>query len=560
MAEKNVKSYLSNPNLPTGDSTFEYTPQQAKEYKKCMTKIDYFASNFFFITTLDKGKVVIPLYPAQKRVLKSTVKSRFMVLLSSRQTGKTTLMTIYALWHTCFEADKRVLIIANKEDTAIMILRRIRTAYEELPNWLKPGVKQWGKTEVIFANDSSIAISSTSATAARGESINILIIDEMAFIPSHIIEEFWKSVIPVISSTRTTKIFAVSTPNKTGNKFHELYTGAERGDLAEWHYERIDWWDVPGRGKKWKREMVQALGSDEAFSQEYGNEFLEVGESAIDGGVVKELRRTCQPPMMTIEDGRYKIWDEPDSSRIYVAGVDVSEGVGEAASVVQVLDITNLQDIRQVATFHDEKTDPYHFAAQLKKIAHHWGRPWLLIERNNCGGQVIDALYNSHSYTKIVDYTPQKSKGYDRLGVYSHTNSKYRGVTNMRYWLNSLRAVELKDVALIQELETFVRHSNNTWKKKSGTYTRDDRVMALCWALFILDTDLVTQYYDVVSYDDQGRPKSIQQIDIVEPEYFKLDEFYMDESAPLPMHFGTDPVGTDANHEELLRQGWVVVP
>lgn len=172
MPSEKLNTYLNNPNLPTGDSTFEFKPQQAKEYKKCMTKIEYFASNYFYITTLDKGKTVIDLYPAQKRVLKATTKTRFMVLLSSRQAGKTTLMTIYALWNTCFESDKRVLIIANKEDTAIMILRRIRTAYEELPNWLKPGVKQWGKTEVIFANDSSIAISSTSSSAARGESIN----------------------------------------------------------------------------------------------------------------------------------------------------------------------------------------------------------------------------------------------------------------------------------------------------------------------------------------------------------------------------------------------------
>ena len=383
-----------------------------------------------------------------------------------------------------------------------------------------------------------------------------LIIDEMAFIPTHIMEEFWKSVIPVISSTRTTKIFCVSTPNKTGNKFHEVYTNAERGDLVDWTYDRIDWWDIPGRGKKWKREMVGALGSEEAFSQEYGNEFLEVGESAIQGGVIKDLRQTCCEPEVLLEDGHYKIWEQPIEGHIYVAGVDVSEGVGEAASVAQILDITNLQDIRQVATYHDDVIDPFHFGAQLNKIGRHWGKPWMCIERNNCGGQVIDALYNAHNYTKIVEYSPQKAQKYTRLGIYSHTNSKYKGVVNMRYWLNSLRAVELKDVGLIQELETFVRHSNNTWKKKTGSYTRDDRVMALCWALFILEVEVASNYYDVISYDDQGRPKQIQSISVEAPEFYTLDEFYMDEAAPLPMHFGSTPMANDDSQLELIHQGW----
>ncbi len=264
------KTYMNKETLPAPDAEFEFTPKMAKEYKKCMDNIGHFAENYFFITNLDVGKTKIDLYPAQKRVLKATTKNRFLILLSSRQAGKTTIMTVYGLWMACFQADKRILIVANKEDTAINILSRVRMAYEQLPNWLKPGVKQWGKTEVVFANDSSISISSTSSSAARGDSINALIIDEMSFVPEHLIEEFWKSVIPVISSSKTSTIFAVSTPNGTSNKFYEIYSGAERGDLPDWHHERIDWWEIPGRGKKWEREMRQVLGEEE-FSQEFGN-------------------------------------------------------------------------------------------------------------------------------------------------------------------------------------------------------------------------------------------------------------------------------------------------
>lgn len=543
-------SYLNNPNLPTQNSKFEFTPQMAKDYKKCMKNIDYFAQNYFYITTLDEGKKVIDLYPAQKRVLKGTARSRFMILLASRQSGKTTIMTIFALWNTCFNEDKRVLIVANKEDTAIIILRRIRTAYEQLPNWLKPGVKQWGKTEVIFSNDSSISISTTSGSSSRGDTINILIIDEAAHIPEHIIEEFWKSVIPVISSSRSTKIFCVSTPNGTGNKFYEIYSGAERGDLTDWTHERIDWWEVPGRGKKWEREMRQTLSREE-FGQEFENKFLEKGESSMSGDAIGYFRSTCKDPSIILDDGHYKVWEEPIEGHIYDFGVDVGEGVGEAASVCQVLDITNLQDIKQVACYHHELLDPYHFAGVLYRMANQWGRPWMLIERNNCGGQVVDCLTKTHNYEKLVSYTPDKVVS--RMGVYNHTNTKYKGVTNMRYYMNSLQCVEVRDIALVQEFETFVRHNNNTWKKRPGKNTRDDRVMAMCWGIFMLNEDVTPLHYDVSEWDENGKPHAIQNITVEPPEFYRLDEYYLKDNSPLPVHFGTGMEGTE---DDYLQQGW----
>lgn len=552
--------YLGNQNLPTSDATFDYSdPKFAKEMLKCKKDITYFAQKYFFITNLDEGKQTINLYPAQKRVLKATQKNRFMVLLSSRQAGKTSIMTIYSLWISCFEFDKRIMIIANKEDTAIMILRRIRMAYEQLPNWLKPGVKQWGKTEVIFSNDSSITISTTTSTAARGESANVLILDEMAFIPNHILEEFWKSVIPIISSSRTTKIFAVSTPNGRNNKFYELYSSAENGSNPDWHCERIDWHEIPGRGKLWKKEMIQALGSSEQFDQEFGNMFLDISDSAVDESLLKEMKNECLEPKYSFDDGAYLAWEDPDPEHLYVIGVDVGEGIEEAASVAQVLDITDLSDIRQVACYYSSDLDPFHFATKLHNIAHEWGKPHLLIERNNCGGQVIDNLYEVKGYTKIIDYTPEKQKYYNRLGVYSHSNAKYKGVTNMRYWMNGLRAVTIRDIKLISELETFVRHPNGTWKKQSNKF-RDDRVMSLIWGLFALETEIAERYFEVSSYDTQGKPKTINNIVVESPTYFKLDSFYTAPNAPPPVHFGIDPnqgfEEDEMSAEQLMMGGW----
>ena len=199
--------YRGDKNIPKNNALFNFTPEMVKEIKRCHEDIIYFAEKYFTITNLDRGKEVIKLYTKQKQVLRSLMNNRFVCLLSSRQAGKSTLMTIYVLWVTCFFGDQRAVMVANKENTAINIFKRVRLAYEQLPNFLKPGVKEYGKTGVVFDNDSSIGVSTTTSTAVRGESINILVCDEMAFIEPHLIEDFWKSVIPVISSGKKSKIF-----------------------------------------------------------------------------------------------------------------------------------------------------------------------------------------------------------------------------------------------------------------------------------------------------------------------------------------------------------------
>jgi hypothetical protein len=387
-----------------------------------------------------------------------------------------------------------------------------------------------------------------------------LIVDECAFIAPHIMDEFWNSVVPIISSSSNAKIFLISTANGSSNRFYDIYSKAERGESREWHHERIDWWEIPGRGKKWQQDMIESLGSKEAFEQEFGNCFLETGESAITGTILDRWRNFRRPPILTLEDGHYQIWEEPKENHIYTIGVDVSEGVGEAASVAQVLDITDLTNIRQVACFHDALIDPHFFAEILFKIANQWGRPYLAIERNNAGGQVLDALYHTHGYNKFLNIT-SKGGAQDRLGIYSSTGTKYKGVSNMRYWINTLDVVEIQDIGLIHELETFIRRPNGVWKKKDGQGVRDDRVDALFWALMILETEVCQQYYDIVAFDDRGKPKKIKNVYIESPEFYKLDKMYQtNANSPTPLLFGFGPDDPDEFNETLLKeQGWMTL-
>lgn len=557
--------YLGNKNLPTDKAEFDWTPKMIRDLKKSKQNLLYFAENFFTIINLDRGREKIKLFKCQKKVLRALRDNRFNIVLASRQVGKTTLMTIYTLWVACFLEDQRILVVANKEQTAINIFKRIRLAYEQLPNWLKPGVLEYGKTSMTLSNGSSIGISTTSSDAGRGDSCNCLVLDELAFIDNHLVESFWKSVYPIISSSKKSKIFIASTPNGTGNLFHDIYSNAVKGK-NNWMSSRIDWWEIPGRDEKWKQDTINSLGSKDIFDQEFGCQFIETGESVLDEELSRKSSLTISKPKHVFEDGHYHVWSLPDENRTYSIGVDISEGVGDAASVVQVLDITDVTEIDQVAVYHNNTISPYNFTTKLLEILQQWGSPPALIERNNCGAQVVDTLVNVHGYENIVNYTPGKNQPVTRPGVIAHTNTKYKGVMNMKYWLSEVYAVNLRDSSTLEELKTFVRYPNGTWKAIKGTNVHDDRVMSLIWALMILENTITEQFYEIEQVDKNNKPAVLRRLDYGLRSFSNTLNLYADENNNT---FGAPPIYIDSetldqndttmfDHEvsDLEQQGW----
>lgn len=553
--------YRGSKNVPIAEAQYEFTPAMIDELRKCKNDPIYFAENYFYIVNLDQGKQKIKLYQAQKNMLLNMVNNRFSVNLASRQSGKSTLLTIFVLWMACFNNDHRAAIVANKESTAINIFKRVRMAYEQLPNYIKPGVKDYGKTGMTLANDSSIVVSTTTATSIRGDSLTTLAIDEVAFIEHHILEEFWSSVIPAVSSGKKTKVLLVSTPNGVGNKFYEIFSGAESGTLTSWKHARIDWWDRPGRDEQWKHDQIQLLGSEEKFLQEFGNTFLDDSHAAVGASVIENFKARKKDPIWTSADGEYIVYEYPNINKLYVIGVDVGEGIGRAASVAQVLDVTDLQNVKQVAVYGSNKIEPFHFANKLLTMCLSWGVPPILIERNNCGAQVIDALFHNNHYEKIVSYTKiSEQDKYNRtrnLGVLSHTNIKFDGIQNMRYWINHLQCININDPTTIAEFETFVRFPNGVFRKKSDNFF-DDRVMALVWALFILQPEICQQYFQIEDYDLQNKPSRIKQLDYWEnnPEFYELKELtHTANIIPKILNFNEEYVSKelDIKHKDIAN-------
>ncbi len=601
--------------------------------------------------------------------------SMFLCGKTSIPTCNTTMMTIYALWVACFNSDQRILIVANKEETAIEILSRVRLAYECLPNWLKPGVKEFAKTSVLLANGTKIGISTTTGTAARGQSVNCvtgdtivtlknkktrvifdidmkelarileetngimstviepqeaamadlynhttfintkfqvrtdegfkdfagiivgvnkdkihitlsndkqlictpkhkiitdnrfnykyasdlvkgdtlfnnitvesvsaykddkpvyellhvadnhtyytngilskncLILDELAFIESHLVDEFWRSVYPIISASKKSKIFVASTANGVGNLFYRLYNGAE-SEESNWACDKILWNEIPGRDEKWKQDTIASIGSVEAWNQEFNCMFIDAGEGSLTEDLHQRLMQEVQEPKFVFDEGKYLLWEEPNNNGIYIASVDTAEGVGSDYSVIQIFDYQDLTNIKQVATYASNSISPYNFTEKVHEILQHWGRPLVCIERNNCGAQIVDNLFHQHNYENIVSWgasTAGRSK--NQLGIIAHTNTKQKGVTNMRYWVNEIESVKIRDINLVKELRNFTRYSNGTWAAKKGAGNHDDRVMSLIWNLIILEDEIVKTYFDVLQYDKNRKPLQIKQFD-----------------------------------------------
>ena len=337
-----------------------------------------------------------------------------------------------------------------------------------------------------------------------------LIVDEMAHIQNDLMEELWKSVIPTITSSKKSQIVGISTPNGADkeNKFYQLYLEAQKPDSG-WKLEKVHWSENEERDDEWKRNEIKSLGSLQTFQQEHENVFHAPGKSVISAELLEELKKQCKEPILATDEGSYKIYKQPNPTSHYIIGVDVGEGIGRTNTVAQILDVSDLTNIEQVAIFASNTITPYHFGTRLIGIANDWGRPPILIENNNYGQQVLDVVARTHNYESVVTYKfegmSQHYNNENRLGIYNHTNTRYRSMTNFRYWVDSLKAVKIFDLDTLIEIAEFVQLPNYTFSKKNET-DRDDRVWSLVWALFILEPSLAQKYFNVRETDDQGRP------------------------------------------------------
>jgi hypothetical protein len=273
-------SYLGNPKLKKVGVEIAYTQDQLIEIAKCIDDPTYFIRTYVKIVNVDKGLVNFEMWPFQEDMVTTFHENRFSICKMPRQVGKTTTAAGYMLWCVLFQKNFSIAILANKGNLAQEILSRIQYAFEYLPLWLQQGIVVWNKRNIELENGSKIAAFATSNSGVRGGSYNLIFLDEFAFVPQNMANDFFTSTYPVISSGKTTKVIIVSTPYGL-NHFYKMWMDAIEGRSLYKPIE-VHWSMVPGRDENWREETIRNT-SEEQFSQEF---------ECVDGDTIIEIYDT----------------------------------------------------------------------------------------------------------------------------------------------------------------------------------------------------------------------------------------------------------------------------
>lgn len=511
MAEEQF--YLGNTALPTKNSRYSFTPKMVEAIEKCKNDVVFFAENFFTIVDpTDLKRKHIPLRKYQKRFLESMQNHKRFIMLTSRQCGKTTMMTIYALWLAMFYPNQTIRMVAHNKDRALDNLARVHLAYEEMDNWIKQPVDEgaWNKGSIKFSNGSSITALATSASAGRGDTISCMLVDELGFVEEHIAQEFWRSLGPALSANPNSQMFISSTPNGVGNLLWKLCDDSDKGK-SDYIVDRVYWWDIPGRDEEWKRRTLanDCAGDTDYFEQEYECRFLGSSTSPFPARIFERLENEAREPLEILDDGNLYIYAYPENDRVYSVGVDVAEGLGGDASVIQVFDLTDLKNIKQVACYYSNQINPIDFTQKILNICEMYGKPVLSVERNGCGTDLCNRIAMDYNYPRFVNFGAGKSYRTQnfRWGVIANQNTKSNAITNMKYWLCDEDKVHIYDKRFVEELKHFERNKNYKWGAAKGYH--DDVIMSVVWALNVLHRDLVEDHFIVEEKDIVGSPMRI---------------------------------------------------
>lgn len=496
MMEKN-DSYLGNPSVKRDGVVTNWTNDEVKEYAKCMQDPTYFAKKYCKVIHLDKGLVPFDLYPYQEKMFNHFNTNRFNIVLACRQSGKSISSVAYLLWFALFNSEKVIAVMANKGATAREMLGRVTLMLENLPFFLQPGCKALNKGSIEFSNNSRIVAAATSGSSIRGMSVNLLYLDEFAFVERA--AEFYTSTYPVVSSGKDTKVIITSTANGLGNVFHKLWEGAIQ-ETNEFIPFRVDWWDVPGRDEEWKKATV-ANTSPVQFDQEFGNTFFGTGDTLINANTLLELRR--HDPLRISKD-EVKVYNDPIKDHNYVMLVDVAKGRGQDYSTFSVIDIS-AEPFKQVAVYRNNLISPLLFPNIIYKYANSYNQAMVVIESNDAGMVVCNGLYHELEYENMFVESAIKA---DALGILMTRKVKRIGCSSFKDLLENNK-LEIVDEDTIIEISTFTARGQS-YEASDGNH--DDIVMNLVMFGYFAGTSAFGELTDISIRDlmFQQRMKEIE--------------------------------------------------
>ena len=515
------------PNLRDANEPVKLDIEKLRELKKCALDPIYFIRNYVYINTKDNGMQLFDLYDFQELAIKRFLKYRFNINKWSRQVGKSTIVRGFILWWGIFHKDQLIAMIGNKLSLAKEQMQQLRDSYSRLPTWLQPGVKLWNKTSIQFSNNSRIIVSSSSPDNIRGFSINLLYLDEFAFLRPNLATEFIASVMPSISSGKTTRCIITSTPNGM-NHFYEMWQTSLDEPQAEAEFEKgnnnlyvrsvVQWNEVPGRTEAWANAEKLKIG-DQRFRQEYECEFVGSGITLIDYRCLEKLKAvdplpldsSIWPPELAdiVRDISMRAFKYPEPAGVmeakgysYVASIDTSYGMRQDYHVMQIAKVYSNIKCEQVFTMSSNCTEVNDFCRIANIILKFYHNPYLIIEYNGPGKSTYDYFFNTAMYPNILNFDLKCR------GLWATPTLKSNVVILLKMYVQR-GYIKVYDYDTIMELMTFTQKTQNTWG--GGGNTHDDHVTSLYWIVYYLNT---TMYY--------GNYEQIE--DLTETELLRLTD------------------------------------
>ena len=365
---------------------------------------------------------------------------------------------------------------------------------------MQQGVQVWNKASLELENGSKIIAASTSASAVRGMSFNIIFLDEFAFIPNHIADEFFSSVYPTISSGKTTKVIIVSTP-KGMNHFYRLWHNAERG-RNEYIPTEVHWSEVPGRDAVWKAQTISNT-SEQQFQQEFECDFLGSSDTLISSAKLKSL--IFEDPIQ--KNKGLDVYFNPIEDRSYFITVDVARGTENDYSAFIVFDITEFP-WRVVAKYKNNQIKPMLFPSIISDVAKAYNQSYILVEINDIGEQVANILHFDLEYENVLMCAMRGRAGQivgqgfsgskSQLGIKMSKTVKKIGCSNLKTLIEDDKLI-FSDYEIISELTTFIQ-KNHSFEAEQGA--NDD--LAMCLVIFAW---LVVQPYFKEMTDNDVRKR-----------------------------------------------------
>ena len=502
MAVDNV--YLGNPNLKKANTQIEFTQEQILEFVACRHDPVYFAKKYIKIVSLDEGLVNFDMYPFQEKLVRNFHENRFNICKMPRQTGKSTTVVSYLLHYAVFNDNVNIAILANKASTARDLLGRLQLAYENLPKWMQQGILAWNKGSLELENGSKILAASTSASAVRGGSYNVIFLDEFAFIPNHIADQFFASVYPTISSGQKTKVIIVSTPHGM-NHFYRMWHDAE-ASKNEYIPTDVHWSEVPGRDEKWRQQTI-ANTSEAQFKVEFECEFLGSVDTLIAPSKLKSL--VYENPRK--RNAGLDVYQDPVKDHDYIVTVDVARGVGEDYSAFIVADITEFPH-KIVAKYRNNEIKPMLFPNVIYEVARSYNNAYILCEVNDVGDQVASIIQYDLEYQNLLMCSMRGRAGQivgqgfsgkkTQLGLKMSKTVKKVGSLNLKTLIEENKLL-FCDYEIISELTTFIS-KKNSFEAEEGC--NDD--LAMCLVIYAW---LVAQDYFKELTDQDVRKKLYEE-------------------------------------------------